>query len=89
MARISEQERLGRLSKLLRAERNPYYVRFPLPPTSRMQFPAEGWYWVPAGQLGAQLLARDAFDAYHRLMCLLEAIDEEIPDGNPAQGSLA
>lgn len=65
-------ERLGRLAKLLKAERNPYYVRHPIPPGLRRQFPVEGWYWIPTGGTEAVYLARDAFDGYHRLMCDLE-----------------
>ena len=76
MARMSEQERLGRLAGLLKAKRKPYYVRHPVPPTLRAEFPAEGWYWIPAGAVVSIFLARDAFDAYHRLMSLLEAESE-------------
>lgn len=48
----------------------------------RQTFPAEGWYWVPPRDTISRFLARDVFDAYHRLMCLIEAADqaEEAPD---------
>lgn len=77
MANIGQQERLSRLGRLLKAERNPYYVRHPVPMADRQTFPAEGWYWIPAGESKVTFLARDAFDAYHRLMCLIEAADSE------------
>jgi hypothetical protein len=72
MAEMPAQERLGRIAKLLKAERHPYYVRHPVPPQLRRDFPSEGWYWIPEGEKRVQFLARDAFDAYHRLMTDLE-----------------
>ena len=74
MAEMSAQERLGRVAKLLKAERDPYYVRHPVPPGLRREFPSEGWYWKPAGGDKIVFLARDAFDGYHVLMCKLEAL---------------
>ncbi len=82
MAWIPDQKRLARLAKLLNAERNPYYVRHPIPPGLRRNFPTEGWYWVPAGAVLAQFLARDVFDAYHRLMSELEEAQD--PTEEPA-----
>jgi hypothetical protein len=73
-ARLSERERLSRLAKRLQASRNPYFVWYPLP-LDRHTFPCVGWYWIPAGGEKVELLAVDAFDAYHRLMSMIEAAD--------------
>lgn len=75
---MSEQERLSRIAKLLKAERNPYYVRHPVPPGLRRDFPSEGWYWIPPGSSSSVFLARDAYDGYHRLMCDLEVEAAEV-----------
>lgn len=85
-ARMSERERLSRLSKLLKAERNPFWVWYPIPLSDRQTFPCPGWYWIPAGGDRVELLAVDAFDAYHRLMCLIEAADTE-ESTDEAQGT--
>lgn len=78
---ITREERLRRLAKLLRAERDPYYVTYPLPAGKlRRDFPCEGWYWVPAGSNRSQLLARDSYDAYHVLLSLIEDLDQEEPE---------
>ena len=77
MPKINDQERLGRLAKLLKAKRNPYWVWHPIPVALRKEFPTPGWYWIPAGGDATQLLAVDAYDAYHRLMCLIEAAETE------------
>ncbi len=72
MADLSHEERLRRLAKALNANRVPFYQRHPLPVSLRAVFPTEGWYWIPPGAHELQLLARDAFDAYHLLMTMLE-----------------
>jgi hypothetical protein len=76
MPRPSPENRLGRLSVILRAERAPFYQRQPLPPTLRANYPNEGWYWIPPGANEVAFLARDAYDAYHRLMRLLEQTND-------------
>lgn len=83
---MSKLERLSRLSRLLKAERDPFYVTFPLPPGLRREYPCEGWYWKPAGTERVQLLARDSYDAYHQLLSMIEALDqeEEPTDEQPA-----
>jgi len=62
---------------LLRAERDPYFVTYPLPPQLRSEFPCEGWYWIPPGARRVQLLGRDSYDAYHLLLTQIEALDQE------------
>lgn len=72
MARLDPAIRLQRVATLLHANAPPRYVRQPLPVSLRKQMPNEGWYWVPPGKTELVFLARDAYDAYHELMTLLE-----------------
>jgi hypothetical protein len=80
LARTENASRLATLADMLGAKRNPYYVRHPIPPTLRREFPSEGWYWIPAGEDQARFLARDVFDAYHVLMLRLEAETAELEE---------
>ena len=75
MARLEPAERLRRVAELLHARKPPVYVRQPLPPTLRRSMPNEGWYWIPPGGDDLEFLSRDAFDAYHLLMTL---VDQEL-----------
>lgn len=64
--------RLEALSEPLKAEKAPYYVRRPVPPGLERQFPAEGWYWVPAGHRAAVFLGASFEIAAHELHTQIE-----------------
>lgn len=64
--------RLTVLSKPLKPERAPYYMRRPSPPGLERQFPADGWYWVPADHHVAVWLGASFEIASHELHNLLE-----------------
>lgn len=64
--------RLATLAKPLKPERAPYYVRRPVPPGLERQFPADGWYWVPAGHHVAVFLGGSFELAAHELHTLLK-----------------
>ena len=74
MARLDPSRRLGRLAALLKAPK-PFYVRQPVPPTLAREFPNEGWYWTTAS--GPEYLGRDAYTVHHRLMTLLEELEQQ------------
>lgn len=59
--------RLQALSQPLKPEKAPYYVRRPVPPGLERQFPAEGWYWLPAGHHVAVFLGASFEIAAHEL----------------------
>lgn len=63
--------RLAELSRPLKPEKAPYYVRRPVPPGLERQFPADGWYWVPSGHHVAVYLAASFELAAHELHTLL------------------
>jgi hypothetical protein len=71
-------QRLARLAAPLRPEREPYYVRHPVPPGLERQFPADGWYWVPKGHVVAVYLAQSEHLAYHELLTLIKRAEEEV-----------
>lgn len=67
--------RLSTLARPLKPERPPWYVRRPVPPGLERSFPAEGWYWIPAGLPAAVFLGASFEIAAHELRT---QIDQEI-----------
>lgn len=65
--------RLGTLAKPLKPERTPWYVRWPVSPGLERSFPAEGWYWIPAGHPVAVYLAASFESAAHELRNMIDA----------------
>ena len=65
-------QRLATLAEPLLPERAPYYVRRPVAPGLERQFPADGWYWVPADHSVAVFLGASFELASHELHSLLE-----------------
>jgi hypothetical protein len=59
--------RLAELAGQLGATQRPFYVRRPIPPGLRRNFPAEGWYWVPKGHNVAVYLGASELDAHYEL----------------------
>jgi len=64
--------RLQALSKPLKPEKAPWYVRLPVPPGLERQFPADGWYWVPAKHHVAVFLGASFEIAAHELHTQIE-----------------
>jgi hypothetical protein len=50
----------------------PYYVRRPVSPGLERSFPADGWYWVPAGHHVAVFLGASFELAAHELHTMVE-----------------
>ncbi len=68
--------RLAALAKPLKAEQEPWYVRHPVAPGLERSFPAEGWYWIPAGLPAAVYLGASFEIAAHELRAQIDqAID--------------
>jgi hypothetical protein len=73
----SRAQILGELAAPLEPVKAPYYVRRgELSVTLHRFFPADGWYWVPAGANVASWLAATFDEASHKLRLALER-DEE------------
>ncbi len=65
-------KRLETLAAPLKPERAPWYVRRPVSPGLERSFPADGWYWIPAGHPVAVFLGGSFEIAAHELYQLLE-----------------
>jgi hypothetical protein len=67
----SKSERLANIAAPLKPTKAPWFQRG-APIGLEGQFPADGWYWIPAGHAVAVFLARDAGVAEHLLRDLLD-----------------
>lgn len=75
---LSHTERLAQVAKPLKPAKCPWYVRAAtLSPGLEATFPADGWYWVPAGFATAVYLARSSTLAEHILRRQLERAESE------------
>jgi hypothetical protein len=73
--------RLSQLAQPLDPQREPYYVRRPVPPGLERTFPAEGWYWIPSGHNYAVFLGASEVTAaleLHRLIATELADPQEV-----------
>jgi hypothetical protein len=69
--------RLEQVARPLEPDRPPYYVRLPVPPGLERTFPAEGWYWRPAGHPVAVFLGANELTA---AIALHGMIQEQLTD---------
>lgn len=65
-------DRLAQLAVPLRPVRAPWYVRHPVAAGLERQFPADGWYWIPADHQIAVFLGQSYELAAHALRTLID-----------------
>lgn len=67
--RANLTDRLGELARELLPAKPPWWVERP---SFRTGTPAQGWYWIPAGQSHPLLLGHNHISAEMQLLQLLE-----------------
>jgi hypothetical protein len=69
--------RLEQLAAPLRPVKAPWYVRHPVGAGLESQFPASGWYWIPAGHQVAVFLASGYDLGNHLLRVLVDRAEAD------------